>query len=117
MIDDIADNWPHDEIAELVAEVARLRDRNVGLEREARRLGDRAERAEAERDAYLRMLTPESSGGLWYAVTGRMDPFVVSWSAMELDGPWHDRTDAFAAVRKVADLDAAPAGEKGHLHE
>jgi hypothetical protein len=93
------ETWASNEVDRLKAEVARLRER--------------AERAERERDAYLRMLTPENAGGLWYAATGRLDPFVVSWTAMELDGPWHDRADAFAAVRKKAGLDAAPADQEG----
>jgi hypothetical protein len=74
-----------------------------------RALAEQCERLTRERDAYLAMLTPESPGGLWYAATGRMDPFVVSWTAMELDGPWHDRNEAVAAVRRLAGLDAAPA--------
>jgi hypothetical protein len=83
---------------------------------EADESADTIEQLTRERDAYLRMLTPENPGGLWYAATGRMDPFVVSWTAMELDGPWHDRNEAVAAVRRLAGLDAAPAERSDHDH-
>lgn len=87
------------------------------LKAEVETLRDQLARAKWERDAYLRMLTPESSGGLWYAVTGHMDPFVTGWSSMELDGPWHDRADAVAAVRKPAGLDAVPADERREVDD
>lgn len=102
------------------ADLARERTRRLSLDKAWGKLmlawekqRERAERAEAERDAYLRMLTPANFGGMWCAATGRMDPFVTSWQAMEVDGPWHNRSDAVESVRKAAGLDAAPAGEEG----
>jgi hypothetical protein len=92
------ETWASNEVDRLKAEVARLRER--------------AERAERERDAYLAMLTPESPDGLWFASTGRLDPFVVRWASLELDGPCHDRAYAVSVVRKAAGLDPAPAGEE-----
>lgn len=74
-----------------------------------------------ERDAYLSLLTPEipsgesESGSLWYAATGRFDPFVFSghrFRTLELDGPWDDQDQALSVVNRTAGLDPEPASER-----
>jgi NADPH:quinone reductase-like Zn-dependent oxidoreductase len=77
-------------------------EHNVYVERDIWR--ERAEKAEMERDAYLKMLTPafDTGGGtLFRAATGHLS----QEGRMVTVGPYANRDDAKAEARHWAGLD------------